>query len=146
MVYSRRAVRIDRLRLSGEVLFSTQAGSKEGIYPKFSAHEGRYSIVPFSLADEIWPSVAQQIDVEDLTMKKTKKRALLVIAVVLVLALLLTPIPLGLKDGGSVVFKALVYEVTKIHQLPSEIDADYEYIEGIEVKILGVTVYRKTNH
>lgn len=53
MVYSRRAVRIDRLRLSGEVLFSTQAGSKEGIYPKFSAHEGRYLIVPFSLADEI---------------------------------------------------------------------------------------------
>ena len=79
-------------------------------------------------------------------MKKTKKRALLVIAVVLVLALLLTPIPLGLKDGGSVRFKTLVYEVTKIHQLPSEIDADYEYIEGIEVKILGVTVYRKTNH
>lgn len=79
-------------------------------------------------------------------MKKTKKRALLVIAVVLALALLLTPIPLGLKDGGSVVFKALVYEVTKIHQLPTETDADYEYIEGIEVKILGVTVYRKTNH
>lgn len=79
-------------------------------------------------------------------MKKTKKRALLVIAVVLVLALLLTPIPLGLKDGGSVRFKALVYEVTKIHQFPSETDADYEYIEGIEVKILGVTVYRKTNH
>ncbi len=78
-------------------------------------------------------------------MKKTKKRALLVIAVVLVLALLLTPIRLGLKDGGSVRYKALVYEVTKIHQLP-EIDADYEYIEGVEVKILGVTVYRKTNH
>lgn len=79
-------------------------------------------------------------------MKKTKKRALLVIAVVLALALLLTPIPLGLKDGGSVRYKALVYEVTKIHQLPSETDADYAYIEGIEVKILGVTVYRKTNH
>ena len=78
-------------------------------------------------------------------MKKTKKRALLVIAVVLVLALLLTPIPLRLKDGGSVRYKTLVYEVTKIHQLPSEIDADYEYIEGVEVKILGVTVYRKTN-
>ena len=79
-------------------------------------------------------------------MKKTKKRALLVIAVVLALALLLTPIPFQLKDGGSVGFKALAYEVTKIHQLPSEIDADYEYIEGIEVKILGVTVYRKTSH
>lgn len=79
-------------------------------------------------------------------MKKTKKRALLVIAVVLALVLLLTPIPLRLKDGGSVRYKALVYEVTKIHQLASEIDADYEYIEGVEVKILGVTVYRKTNH
>ena len=89
--------------------------------------------------------MVQQIDMEDLTMKKSKKRALLVIAAVLVLALLLTPIRLGLKDGGSVRYKALVYEVTKIHQLP-EIDADYEYIEGVEVKILGVTVYRKTNH
>ena len=78
-------------------------------------------------------------------MKKTKKRALLVIAVVLALVLLLTPIPFRLKDGGSVRYKALVYEVTKIHQLPSETDADYAYIEGIEVKILGVTVYRKTN-
>lgn len=44
---------MDRLRLCGEVLFSSHAGSKEGIYPKFSTHEGRYLIVPFSLADGI---------------------------------------------------------------------------------------------
>lgn len=53
--------------------------------------------------------------------------------------------PFPTERRGSVRFKALVYEVTKIHQLPSETDADYAYIEGIEVKILGVTVYRKTN-
>ena len=67
-------------------------------------------------------------------------------AITIVLLILFIPLRMNLKDGGSVRYKSLVYEVTKIHQLPTETDADYEYIEGIEVKILGVTVYRKTNH
>ena len=52
---------------------------------------------------------------------------------------------MNLKDGGSVRYKALVYEVTKIHQLSPEVDGVKPYIDGFEIKILGMTVYRGTN-
>ena len=42
-------------------------------------------------------------------------------------------------------YKALVYEVTKIHQLSPEVDGVKPYIDGFEIKILGMTVYRETN-
>ena len=49
-------------------------------------------------------------------MKNYKKgvKSMMVIVIMLVL---LTPIRMNLKDGGSVRYKALLYEVTKIHQL-----------------------------
>lgn len=50
-----------------------------------------------------------------------------------------------IKDGGSVKSKALVYEVTKIHQIAPDIAGVKSYIDGFEVKILGMTVYRETN-
>ena len=55
------------------------------------------------------------------------------------------PVRMNLKDGGSVRYKALVYEVTKIHQLSPEVDGVKPYIDGFEIKILGMTVYRETN-
>ena len=74
-----------------------------------------------------------------------KKRLFAVIAIVIVLVILLTPIRMNLKDGGSVRYKSLVYEVTKIHQLAPDVDGVKPYIDGFEVKILGITVYRETN-
>ncbi len=74
-----------------------------------------------------------------------KKKKLIIIAIILILVVLLTPIRMNLKDGGSVRYKSLVYEVTKIHQLSLKVDGVKPYIDGLEVKILGVTVYRKTN-
>ncbi len=65
--------------------------------------------------------------------------------IVIVFAVLFTPIRMNLKDGGSVRYKALTYEVTKIHQLSSEMEGVKPYIDGFEVKILGMTVYRVTN-
>ena len=59
--------------------------------------------------------------------------------------ILLTPVRMNLKDGGSVRYKALVYEVTKIHRLAPEVDGVKPYIDGFEIKILGMTVYRETN-
>ncbi len=63
----------------------------------------------------------------------------------IVLVILLTPVRMNLKDGGSVRYKALVYEVTKIHRLAPEVDGVKPYIDGFEIKILGMTVYRETN-
>ena len=71
-----------------------------------------------------------------------KKKFYVVIAIIVVI--LLTPVRMNLKDGGSVRYKALVYEVTKIHQFSSEVDGLKPYIDGVEIKILGMTVYRET--
>lgn len=74
-----------------------------------------------------------------------KKKRFAAIAIIIVLVILLFPIRMNLKDGGSVRYKSLVYEVTKIHQLAPDADGVKPYIDGFEVKILGMTVYRKTN-
>ena len=70
-----------------------------------------------------------------------KKKFFVVIAIIAVI--LLTPVRMNLKDGGSVSYKALVYEVTKIHQFSSEVDGLKPYVDGFEIKILGMTVYRE---
>ena len=74
-----------------------------------------------------------------------KKKTLGIIAIIVVLVILLTPIRMNLKDGGSVRYKSLIYEVTKIHQLAPEVEGVKPYIEGFEIKILGMSVYRETN-
>ena len=74
-----------------------------------------------------------------------KKKKLYIIAIILMLVVLLAPIRMNLKDGGSVRYKSLVYEVTKIHQLATDVGGVKPYIDGLEVKILGMTVYRETN-
>ena len=74
-----------------------------------------------------------------------KKKRFAIIAIIVVLVILLTPIRMNLKDGGSVRYKSLVYEVTKIHQLALEAEGVKPYIDGFEVKILGMTIYRETN-
>ena len=63
----------------------------------------------------------------------------------LIAVILLFPVRLQKKDGGSVSYKSFVYEVTKIHQYAPEFDDVKPYIDGFEVKILGMTVYKETN-
>lgn len=74
-----------------------------------------------------------------------KKKHFAIIAIIIVLVILLTPIRMNLKDGGSVRYKSLVYEVTKIHQLALDVDAVKPYIDGVDVKLFGITIYRETN-
>lgn len=73
------------------------------------------------------------------------KKKIVAIITIIILVILLTPIRMNLKDGGSVRYKSLVYEVTKIHQLAPEVEGVKPYIDGFEVKIFGITVYRETN-
>ena len=54
--------------------------------------------------------------------------------------ILLIPIPLRLKDGGTVEYKALAYSVSRVHRLAS-VKAEKEYEEGIIIKVLGIEVY-----
>ena len=68
-----------------------------------------------------------------------KKRNVAIVCILLVIILLIT-IPLRLKDGGTVVYKALAYSVSRVHRLAS-VKAEKEYEEGIIIKVLGIEVY-----
>lgn len=68
-------------------------------------------------------------------MKKCIKITILIIA----LMILLTPVTLRYKDGGSIRYKAILYDIMKYHQL--DIDPDNGYHDGWEIKILGIAIY-----
>ena len=68
-----------------------------------------------------------------------KKRNVAIVCILLVIILLI-PIPLRLKDGGTLVYKALAYSVSRVHRLAS-VKAEKEYEEGIIIKVLGIEVY-----
>ncbi len=64
--------------------------------------------------------------------------------VMLIFAVLLFPVCIHYEDGGSVGYKALLYEIIQLHEIGGNDEAN-PYIEGIEIKILGVSVYRNTD-
>ena len=69
-----------------------------------------------------------------------KKKVMIGIYVLLAIVLLV-PIPMRLKDGGTVAYRAVLYQIEDIHRL-SVVDApEDEYLEGMIVKILGMEVY-----
>ena len=76
---------------------------------------------------------------------KKKVIKTLVCAVVAVIVVLLLPVPVMLKDGGSIVFKSLTYTVYKKHSLNiAVLDADYvenRYLVGYTVEIFGKKVF-----
>lgn len=71
------------------------------------------------------------------------KKKVIIVMVIVVLLILLVPIPMHLKDGGTVEYKALLYKITKVHSLISEKEMENgkQYNEGIIVKILGFEIY-----
>lgn len=67
------------------------------------------------------------------------KKAIVIIVAVIVMAILLVPVPLHLKDGGTVVYQAVLYSVSDVHNLnPDEPDG---YDDGMIIKILGFEIY-----
>ena len=62
--------------------------------------------------------------------------------ILLVFLILLFPIRSQMKDGGTVVYNALLYRVDKVHRIKT-IENNYvqEYSEGIIVKILGIEIF-----
>ena len=69
-----------------------------------------------------------------------KKKAMIGICVLLAIVLLV-PIPMRLKDGGTVVYHAVLYQVEDVHRLCAVDPAGDEYLEGMIVRILGMEVY-----
>ena len=69
-----------------------------------------------------------------------KKKVMIGICVLLA-TVLLVPIPVRLKDGGTVVYHAVLYQVEDVHRLAAVDTAEDEYLEGMIVRILGMEVY-----
>ena len=69
-----------------------------------------------------------------------KTKAMIGICVLLAIVLLV-PIPMRLKDGGTVVYHAVLYQVEDVHRLCAVDTAGDEYLEGMIVRILGIEVY-----
>lgn len=70
-----------------------------------------------------------------------KKKKIIIIVAIVIFILMLIPIPVRLKDGGSVEYKAVLYKYTKIHRLSEKSYTGYE--DGWELKILEIHVGEK---
>ena len=78
-----------------------------------------------------------------------KKR--IVWVVLLLLAILIIPYPGKLKDGGTVHYDAILYDVYDVHRIlpvdpnSSVAGIEIDYIEGLIIKIFGVEVFNNTD-
>ena len=70
------------------------------------------------------------------------KKGILISICILIICVLLIPIPMRLKDGGSVIYQAILYSVEDIHRL-NPAHAEKPYIDGIRIKIFGVEIYHR---
>lgn len=67
-----------------------------------------------------------------------RSSAIAVLGVLLAFVLLI-PIPIPMRDGGTVQYRAVLYRVTDVHRIHHEIDGGY--IDGTVVEILGMEIY-----
>ena len=66
-------------------------------------------------------------------MKKATKIVCIVLAV-----LLLIPIPMKIRDGGSTQWTAVLYQVIDVHQMNDNVPAGYT--DGLIVQVLGFEI------
>lgn len=71
-----------------------------------------------------------------------KKKVIILIAIV-VLLILLVPMPMNLKDGGTIEYKAILYKISRVHKLNAASLTGYE--DEIIIEILGLKIYDNVN-
>lgn len=72
-----------------------------------------------------------------------KKKIIFGIIIAILLALLV-PIPIKLRDGGTIEYTAILYKISKVHSLKSIEEQEKTgemYNEGTIIKILGFEIY-----
>ena len=67
------------------------------------------------------------------------------IALIVIFALFLIPVPMRLKDGGTVIYRSLIYKISDVHKINPDITSDKPYIEGIIIEILGAEIINTTD-
>ena len=70
------------------------------------------------------------------------KKIIIITICVLLAIVLLVPIHLRLKDGGTVVYRAVLYSIEDVHRLDH--NSESGYIEGIVINVLGFEIYNNT--
>lgn len=78
------------------------------------------------------------------------KRKIIICLIVFALAMLLIPIPTKMKDGGTIHYNAILYDIYDFHRVTTPLEwndaiVENEYIEGTVINILGFEVYNSTN-
>ena len=68
-----------------------------------------------------------------------KKKIIIIIAIILAVALLI-PIPMRLKDGGTVKYQAILYSISDVHRFGAT-ENDVTLETGIIIEILGLEVF-----
>ncbi len=66
------------------------------------------------------------------------KKGAIIMIVVILLILMLLPVQVQMRDGGTVVYKAVLYEVQDFHRLT---EVEGEFATGLVVTVLGIEVY-----
>ena len=66
------------------------------------------------------------------------KKAIVIICILIALVLLI-PFPARLKDGGTIHYNAILYDVYDVHRL--SVDEGKDFDEGIVVEILGYEIF-----
>lgn len=74
------------------------------------------------------------------------KKKVAIVLIVALLLILLFPVRLQLKDGGTVEYKAILYKISKVSKLISieEMEAEgkiKEYDKGIIIEVLGFEIF-----
>lgn len=69
------------------------------------------------------------------------KKKLIVSICILLTGILLIPLPMRLKDGGTVVYRAVLYTVADVHRINPDPVSDRPYLEGTVIRILGMEVF-----
>ena len=68
----------------------------------------------------------------------------LIIIVLIIFLILCFPIPIRLKDGGSVEYKAIVYKITDVKRLNVNSKTGYE--EGVIIEIFGLEIFNNVSY
>ena len=63
---------------------------------------------------------------------------------ILVAVLLLVPHIGKYKDGGTVCYNAILYDVYDMHALYTDSDGSMRYVEGVIIEVLGYQIYNST--
>ena len=71
-----------------------------------------------------------------------KKKIIAAICILLAIVLLI-PIPMRMKDGGTVKYQAVLYSISDVHRLAPSEESGYE--DGIIVEILGMQIYNNVD-